>query len=304
MAIWTVLRFYSGIPNLYTNILTPAKWVTWLDHTFNQSNPLFCALRHQCRFGCYSLFSAESGLLFVKLFKAWQDLRGLVYWETVWSEGLTAILGLSLIACVAGLEWCPEQTMLNFTLRERESVYWRTGREVYNTATEKRTAETKSISTRWLIPCFSFSPSSTHRMSSRGALQSALNPEDYNQACCFLRVNIWPWKIFPVSVFLLIVRVCSLSCWYSLKASTSSVCMLYGTRGSGSSEKKLFIAPATVFTDMSFSIRSMLGSIKYRKRERIQLDLNGSLWVTAASQAICNIKLLNYSLKIKKGSAP
>lgn len=146
---------------------------------------------------------------------------------------------------------------------ERECAYWRTGREVYNTATGKRTAETQSISTRWLIPCFSFSPSSTHRMSSRGALQSTLTSEDYNQACCFLRVNIWPWNIFPVTVFLLIVRV-----WYSLKASTSSACMLYGTRGSGSSEKKLFIAPAIVFTDKSFSIRSMLGSIMYRKRER------------------------------------
>lgn len=158
-----------------------------------------------CRFGCYALFSAESGLLFVKLFKAWQDLRGLVYWETVWSEGLTAILGLSLIACVL-LAWSDAQSRQCWTSHwERECVYWRTVREVYHTATGKHTAETQSISTRWLIPCFSFSPSSTHKISSRGALQSTLTSEDYNQARCFLTVNIWPWKIFPVSVFLLIV---------------------------------------------------------------------------------------------------
>lgn len=36
--------------------------------------------------------------------------------------------------------------------------------------------------------------------------------------------------------------------------------MLYGTRGSGSSEKKLFMAPATVFTVKSFSARSRLWS--------------------------------------------
>lgn len=41
--------------------------------------------------------------------------------------------------------------------------------------------------------------------------------------------------------------------------------MLYGTRGSGSSEKKLFMAPATVFTVKSFSARSRLWS----KRELI-----------------------------------
>lgn len=47
---------------------------------------------------------------------------------------------------------------------------------------------------------------------------------------------------------------------YSLCASTRSICMLYGTRGSGSSEKKLFMAPATVFTVKSFSARSRLWS--------------------------------------------
>lgn len=36
--------------------------------------------------------------------------------------------------------------------------------------------------------------------------------------------------------------------------------MLYGTRGSGSSEKKLFMAPATVFTVKSFSAKSRLWS--------------------------------------------
>lgn len=51
-----------------------------------------------------------------------------------------------------------------------------------------------------------------------------------------------------------------LSCWYSLCASTRSICMLYGTRGSGSSEKKLFMAPATVFTVKSFSAKSRLWS--------------------------------------------
>ena len=47
-------------------------------------------------------------------------------------------------------------------------------------------------------------------------------------------------------------------CGYSLWASTRSICMLYGTRGSGSSEKKLFMAPATVFTVKSFSAKSRL----------------------------------------------
>ncbi len=97
------------------------EWHDWIIH-LNQSNPLFCALLHQCRFGCYALFSAESGLLFVKLFKAWQDLRGLVYWETVWSEGLTSILGLSLIACVL-LAWSDAQSRQCWTSHwERESV--------------------------------------------------------------------------------------------------------------------------------------------------------------------------------------
>lgn len=50
------------------------------------------------------------------------------------------------------------------------------------------------------------------------------------------------------------------ACQYSLCASTRSICMLYGTRGSGSSEKKLFMAPATVFTVKSFSAKSRLWS--------------------------------------------
>ena len=52
----------------------------------------------------------------------------------------------------------------------------------------------------------------------------------------------------------------SLQVLYLLCASTRSICMLYGTRGSGSSEKKLFMAPATVFTVKSFSARSRLWS--------------------------------------------
>lgn len=47
---------------------------------------------------------------------------------------------------------------------------------------------------------------------------------------------------------------------HSLCASTRSLCMLYGTSGSGSSEKKLFMAPATVFTVKSFSAKSRLWS--------------------------------------------
>lgn len=53
-----------------------------------------------------------------------------------------------------------------------------------------------------------------------------------------------------------------------LKASSRSTCRAQGTRGSGSSEKKLLRAPATVLMEKSFSIRSNPWSAMWREEKK------------------------------------
>lgn len=91
-----------------------------------------------------------------------------------------------------------------------------------------------------------------------------------------------------------------------LKASNRSACRAQGTRGSGSSAKKLLRAPATVFMEKSFSTRSNPWSARReRQRGRDQRKINplAIAIILAKQSAACHLPLLNHCLYSEETSA-